>query len=56
MTLAFDRYNLYSYSYTSSNSNFAKNHWKEYYETIKFSYNIKDSIDHKENGFFNNSI
>ena len=48
MTLAFDRYNLYSY--TSSNSNFAKNHWKEYYETIKFSYNIKDSIDHKENG------
>jgi SAM-dependent methyltransferase len=44
ITNAFDRYNLYAYSYTSANSNFAKNHWKEYYETINTTYNIKDSI------------
>ena len=25
-----DRYNLYDYSYTSSNSNFSKKHWNEY--------------------------
>ena len=30
----YDRYNLYDYSYTSSNSNFAKNHWNLYAETI----------------------
>ena len=30
-----DRYNLYSYSYTSSNSQTARNHWDEYAETIK---------------------
>ena len=44
LTDAFDRYNLYAYSYTSSNSNFARNHWKEYYKTIQRDYNIKDSI------------
>jgi SAM-dependent methyltransferase len=35
----YDRYNLYDYSYTSSNSNFAKNHWNSYAETVnkKFS-------------------
>jgi len=30
-----DRYNLYSYSYTSSNSQTARSHWDEYAETIK---------------------
>jgi 2-polyprenyl-3-methyl-5-hydroxy-6-metoxy-1,4-benzoquinol methylase len=35
-----DRYNLYSYSYTSSNSKFARNHWDKYFENIKSKYNI----------------
>lgn len=43
ITNAYDRYNLYSYSYTSSNSNFAKNHWKNYYETIVSKINVKES-------------
>ena len=30
-----DRYNLYSYSYTSSNSQTARNHWDEYVQTIR---------------------
>jgi len=30
-----DRYNLYSYSYTSSNSQTARNHWDRYAQTIK---------------------
>ena len=30
-----DRYNLYSYSYTSSNSQTARSHWDEYAQTIK---------------------
>jgi SAM-dependent methyltransferase len=30
-----DRYNLYSYSYTSSNSQTARNHWDEYADTVK---------------------
>lgn len=30
-----DRYNLYSYSYTSSNSKTARTHWNEYAQTIK---------------------
>jgi SAM-dependent methyltransferase len=30
-----DRYNLYSYSYTSSNSQTSRNHWDEYAQTIK---------------------
>ena len=29
-----DRYNLYSYSYTSSNSKISKEHWKQYCEDI----------------------
>lgn len=29
-TRHFDRYNLYDYSYTSSNSSFSKNHWIQY--------------------------
>lgn len=30
-----ERYNLYSYSYTSSNSQTARNHWDEYAQTVK---------------------
>lgn len=30
-----DRYNLYSYSYTSSNSKTARDHWNEYADTVK---------------------
>ena len=30
-----DRYSLYSYSYTSSNSQTARNHWDEYANTVK---------------------
>lgn len=30
-----ERYNLYAYSYTSSNSKTARNHWDEYANTIK---------------------
>ena len=30
-----DRYSLYSYSYTSSNSQTARNHWDEYAATVK---------------------
>ena len=29
-----ERYNLYSYSYTSSNSNFSKNHWDSYAQEL----------------------
>ena len=29
-----ERYNLYSYSYTSSNSNFSRNHWDQYAFTL----------------------
>ena len=33
-----DRYNLYSYSYTSSNSKTARDHWDEYADTVKKKY------------------
>jgi SAM-dependent methyltransferase len=39
-----DRYNLYSYSYTSSNSKTARNHWDEYANTIKNKYNTKGLV------------
>lgn len=34
ITVDYDRYNLYDYSYTSSNSNFAKNHWQDFAKFI----------------------
>jgi SAM-dependent methyltransferase len=34
-----DRYNLYSYSYTSSNSATARNHWDEYSATVQGPWN-----------------
>jgi SAM-dependent methyltransferase len=39
-----DRYNLYSYSYTSSNSKTARDHWDEYADTIKNKYNTKGLV------------
>ena len=39
-----DRYNLYSYSYTSSNSKTARDHWGEYASTIKGKYNTKGLV------------
>jgi hypothetical protein len=33
------RYNLYSYSYTSSNSKTARDHWDEFATTIQSKYN-----------------
>ena len=39
-----DRYNLYSYSYTSSNSKTARDHWDEYANTIKGRFNTQGLI------------
>jgi SAM-dependent methyltransferase len=38
MSHAEDRYNLYSYSYTSSNNKTARDHWDEYANTVKSQY------------------
>lgn len=37
----FERYNLYSYSYTSANSAFSRNHWDKYAETMIKRFDIK---------------
>ena len=43
-TKADERYNLYDYSYTSSNSNFSKSHWIDYAKTVSEKINLqKDS-------------
>jgi SAM-dependent methyltransferase len=39
-----ERYNLYAYSYTSSNSKTARDHWDEYANTIKSKYNIQGLV------------
>ena len=39
-----DRYNLYSYSYTSSNSKTARDHWDEYANTIKSKFNTQGLV------------
>ena len=36
-----DRYSLYSYSYTSSNSKFARNHWDEYHAKMAERFKLK---------------
>lgn len=38
----FERYNLYSYSYTSSNSNFSRNHWISFYDSMINKFDLKD--------------
>lgn len=42
ITNDFERYNLYSYSYTSANSQFSRDHWDNYYTTIKERFDIKN--------------
>lgn len=39
-----DRYNLYAYSYTSSNSKTARDHWDEYANTIKSKFDIQGLV------------
>lgn len=39
-----DRYNLYSYSYTSSNSTTARNHWNEYVKDLECKFPIEGLI------------
>ena len=41
-TSTFRRYNLYNYSYTSSNSNFSQNHWKKYAVQVSKDLKIKN--------------
>ena len=41
-TKADDRYNLYDYSYTSSNSKFAKNHWINYAKDVMKKLNLSE--------------
>jgi SAM-dependent methyltransferase len=44
LTDDYDRYNLYAYSYTSSNSKFARDHWDAYYATMKEKFNIVNDL------------
>jgi hypothetical protein len=44
VTNDFDRYNLYDYSYTSSNSNFSKTHWRKYKDRIVEKFNPVDKL------------
>ena len=39
-TKADERYNLYNYSYTSSNSKFARNHWINYAKEVSKKVNL----------------
>lgn len=39
-----ERYSLYSYSYTSSNSKTARDHWDEYATTVKSKYNTQGLV------------
>jgi SAM-dependent methyltransferase len=44
VSLAQERYNLYNYSYTSSNSAVAQRHWNEFADIIKQCYSTKGLI------------
>lgn len=44
LTNDYDRYNLYSYSYTSSNSEFSRNHWKNLYLELTNRFKIKNKF------------
>lgn len=37
-----ERYSLYSYSYTSSNSEFSRNHWDAYYQKIETMFDVNN--------------
>jgi SAM-dependent methyltransferase len=39
-----DRYNLYSYSYTSSNSSYSRGHWDEMAEALKHRIDLRDKL------------
>ena len=39
-----DRYNLYAYSYTSSNSKTSRDHWDEYADTVKRKFNTQGLV------------
>jgi len=41
-TKADERYNLYNYSYTSSNSKFARNHWTNYAKEVSEKLNLSE--------------
>ena len=41
-TKADERYNLYNYSYTSSNSKFARNHWIDYAKEVSEKINLSE--------------
>jgi len=49
-TKADDRYNLYDYSYTSSNSKFARNHWINYAKEVSTNLNLKEGSNIVEIG------
>ena len=40
-TKAFERYNLYDYSYTSSNSNFSQKHWIDFSKVMDEKFDLK---------------
>jgi len=44
ITNDYERYNLYSYSYTSSNSSFARKHWQKYFGTITDRFQTKNKF------------
>ena len=44
ITNDYDRYNLYSYSYTSSNSSYARDHWTSFYESTTKKYNLYQKL------------
>jgi SAM-dependent methyltransferase len=44
ITVDFDRYNKYTYSYTSSNSSFARDHWKSLANKVLNSLDLKSSL------------
>lgn len=40
----YERYNLYAYSYTSSNSTFSRNHWDNYAKVMTDRFNLKNKL------------
>lgn len=42
-TLEKNRYNMYSYSYTSSNSKFSREHWKNFHSFVTKKFNINNN-------------
>ena len=42
-TLEEKRYNMYSYSYTSSNSKFSREHWKNFHTSVTKKFNINNN-------------